>query len=484
MNKKAFSIISILLIAILMLWISGVCPARESIPSSDTFIKIARESAPAVVSIRVTKKTGRLVFKQREKSKEKESAPQEIPFEFFEKFFKDEVPYLFEEKEMEIPAAGSGLIVGEDGYIITNNHVIAKVKKNTIEVMLNDGRRFKDKDVEIVGTDPLTDLAVLKINAKGLKTIPWGDSDELEIGEWVLALGNPFELSGSVTQGIISAKHRVIHKAVLEDLIQTTAVINPGNSGGPLINLKGEVVGINTAIATSSGIWQGIGFAIPSNVARRVADEIIKYGQVRQGWIGIFMHKVNDEIASFYGLKRARGVLVMDVVPDSPADKADLRAYDVIVAMDGEEVKSPLDLLQKTASKTEGQKVKLSVIRLVDGEKKEMTIKLRLSRRPTEAEISKMYKKKTIPRTYDKLGLRVAELSEPGASGVEITGVKAKSPAAKAGLARGDVIVEINTRQINNLDDYRSAVKSPKNKRLLIKIIREGSEEVVVLKIK
>lgn len=483
MSRKTLNIPLILSMAIFMLATTGITIAKESIPSSETFIRIAKEASPAVVSIRVTKKAERLVLKQPDKGKE-ESEPQTIPYEFFEKFFKEEIPELFEEKEMEVPAAGSGLIISEDGYIITNNHVIAKVKEDTIEIVLNDGRRFKGKDVKIKGKDPLTDLAVLKINVTGLKTIPWGDSDKLEIGEWVLALGNPFELSGSVTQGIISAKHRVIHKAVLEDLIQTTAVINPGNSGGPLINLEGEVVGINTAIATSTGIWQGIGFAIPSNVARRVAEEIIKYGHVRQGWIGIFMHKVDDEIASFYGLKQARGVLIMDVVPGSPAEKADLRPYDVIVGMNDEEVKSPLDLLQKTASKSEGEKVKLSIVRLDNGEKKELTIKLRLGSRPTEEEISKMSKKKTVPKAYDELGLRVAELSEPGATGVEVIGVKSKSPADKAGLAKGDVIVEINTRKIENLADYRSAIKSPKNKYLLMKIIREGSEEVVAVKIK
>ncbi len=472
------TIVSLLVFASTM----GMC--KESIPSSETLVKIAKETLPAVVSIRVTKKTEKLVLKRPEKGKSNEAMPEDVPFELFEKFFSEEIPYLFEEKEMEMPAAGSGLIVSDDGYIATNYHVIADGKEDTIEVHLNNGKKFKGDDVAIVGKDTLTDMAVLKINAKDLTTAPWGNSDDLQIGEWVLALGNPFELSGSVTQGIVSAKHRVIRKAVLEDLIQTTAVINPGSSGGPLVNLKGDVVGINAAIATRSGIWQGVGFAIPAKVARRVVEEIIEFGHVQQGWIGIFMKPVNDDLKSFYGLEKAEGVFILEVVPESPAEKEGIQPYDVIVEMNNEPVKNPLDLLQRTASKSKGDKVDLKVVRLVKGEKKEISVRLELGSRPDEQGLASLHEKKVIPRSYDPIGLRVIELKEPGASGVEVTSVKSKSPAEKAGIAAGDVIVEINTRAITSLADYEQAIKEPQNKQLLVKVIRNAQEEVMVVKVK
>lgn len=488
MKRGIIRIIGLILVSGYLLRGNSLGSGTETLPSSETFVNIAKESLPAVVSLSVTKRREKVVLKQWKEKLPRErkegTVPEEVPFEFFEKFFGEELPFIFEEKEMEVPAAGSGLNISPDGYIITNNHIVAEAKENTLEVKLKDGRKFIGKEVKIVGTDPLTDLAVLKINAAGLKTIPWGDSDKLEIGEWVLAVGNPFELSGSVTQGIVSAKHRVIYKAVLEDLIQTTALINPGSSGGPLINLKGEVVGINTAIATRSGVWQGVGFAIPAKIAQKVAEEIIKYGHVRQGWIGIVMHKVDAELAKFFGLPKAEGVLVMDVIPESPAGKAGIKRYDIILALNDEAIKSSLDLLQKTASKESGEKVVLKIARLQDGEKKEITLELNLGARPGEKELAKLQEAKKIPRVYDELGLRLAELKEVGAAGMEITEVKTQSPAEKAGLEAGDIILEINTRQISGLEDYRHAIKAPKNGVLLVRYLREGKEELTVVEVK
>ncbi len=480
---KINGLLCVLLCAIVLAGVPHVINAEENLPSSENFIRIARESLPAVVSIRVTKKTEQIVLKQPEDLKDK-NGNGKSPYELFEKYFQEEIPDLFEEKEMEIPAAGSGLILSPDGYLLTNNHVIAGAKDNTIEIKLNDGTRFKGEQVKIVGKDPLTDLAVLKIDGDGFKTIPWGETESLQIGEWVLAVGNPFDLSGSVTQGIVSAKHRIINKVVLEDLIQTTAVINPGSSGGPLINLDGEVVGINTAIATRSGIWQGVGFAIPSKVARRVAEEIMQYGEVRQGWIGIFMRKISSEIASFYGRESNDGVFIMDVVPGSPAEDAGIHRYDLIVEMNGEKIESPLDLLQSTASKSEGEEVTLTIIRLVDDDKKELSLTLRLGNRPDQEALAKIQPKTTLSKTYDSIGLRVTDIKEEGINGVEITDVKRGSHAHKAQLARGDVILEINKHTVTGLEDYRTSIKSPQNKRLLIRYLRNGTEEIAVVKIK
>jgi serine protease Do len=457
--------------------------AKEQYPSSDNLITIAKETLPAVVSIRVTKKTEQLILKTPDRNGGK-SSPGETPYELFEKFFEEQMPNLFEEREMEIPAAGSGLIISSDGYIITNFHVVAEAKANTIDITLHDGRKVGGKKVKVIGTDPLSDLAVLKIDVQGLDTVPWGKSDSLQIGEWVLAMGNPFELSGSVTQGIVSAKHRIINKIVLEDLIQTTAVINPGSSGGPLVNLEGEVVGINTAIATRSGIWQGIGFAIPSNTARRVAEEIIEHGKVQQGWIGIFMRDVTPQIASFFGLEKDEGVLIMDVIKESPADKEGIQRYDIITSMNGEKVEKPLDLLQKTASKKVGEKVELKVSRLTDEGIEEVTVKLKLGSRPSQGDIVTLQEPLRLKKLFDSLGLRVYAPEDTNISGVEVIEVKPKSPAERGKLKRGDLIIEINDIEIKSLKDYKDTIKAPREGKFLIRYIRENAEDIAILKIK
>lgn len=486
-NIKTSIITLTLLLAVIFSMASSV-RGEELLPSSQTLVKISRETLPAVVSINVTKKAEKLVLKQWEKQspekKETEPSPEEIPFEYFRKFFGEELPFILEEKEMEIPAAGSGLIISPEGYILTNHHVIAEAREDSITVKLNDGRKFSGKDIKVIGYDSLTDLAVLKINATDLKTVPWGDSEQLEIGEWVLAIGNPFELSGSVTQGIISAKHRMIYKAVLEDLLQTTAVINPGSSGGPLINLKGEVVGINTAIATRSGVWQGVGFAIPSRIARKVAAELIQYGQVRQGWMGIVMHDVDEDLAKYYGLSTPTGVLVMDVVANSPAEIAGVKRYDLVLSFNGQELSSPLEMLQKTASKDIGEKVELKILRLQNDKRQELTLEIKLGARPQEKELLKLNESKQITKSYDDLGLRVTALPEEGTSGIEIIDIKQGSAADKAGLLEGDIIVEINTRKLTSIDDYRQIIKKPDGDKLLIRYSRSGKEELAILKLK
>lgn len=488
MKNIKTSIITLTLLLALIFSMASSVRGEELLPSSQTLVKISRETLPAVVSINVTKKAEKLVLKQWEKQspekKETEPSPEEIPFEYFRKFFGEELPFILEEKEMEIPAAGSGLIISPEGYILTNHHVIAEAREDSITVKLNDGRKFSGKDIKVIGYDSLTDLAVLKINATDLKTVPWGDSEQLEIGEWVLAIGNPFELSGSVTQGIISAKHRMIYKAVLEDLLQTTAVINPGSSGGPLINLKGEVVGINTAIATRSGVWQGVGFAIPSRIARKVAAELIQYGQVRQGWMGIVMHDVDEDLAKYYGLSTQTGVLVMDVVANSPAEIAGVKRYDLVLSFNGQELSSPLEMLQKTASRDIGEKVELKILRLQNDKKQELTLEIKLGARPQEKELLKLNESKQITKSYDDLGLRVTALPEEGTSGIEIIDVKQGSAADKAGLLEGDIIVEINTRKLTSIDDYRQIIKKPDGDKLLIRYSRSGKEELAILKLK
>jgi len=366
--------------------------------------------------------------------------------DFFEKFFGDSPKKEFKQRSL-----GSGCIIDREGYIITNNHVIEKAQ--TIKVKLIDGKEY---DATVVGRDPKTDLALIKIDAKNaLPSAAFGDSDNLEIGDWVVAIGNPFGLETTVTAGIVSAKGRVIGAGPYDDFIQTDASINPGNSGGPLFNLKGEVVGINTAIVSGG---QGIGFAIPINMAKELLPQLKSKGKVTRGWLGVVIQKITPEIAKTFGLKETEGALVSDVTEDGPAEKAGIKRGDVIVSFNGKAIKE-VDTLPKLVGATEiGKKAKVGIIRdrkslemeVVIGELKDE--KLQASKKPEVEKDFGLVVQNITPEIAKHLNLKDKR-------GVIVTDVQPGSPAQEGDIRSGDIIKEISRKPIKNIEDFKEAVK-------------------------
>jgi serine protease Do len=359
---------------------------------------------------------------------------------------------------------GSGVIVSPDGFILTNNHVIDGAREVT--VTLPDKREFQGK---IVGADPKTDLAVVKIEAKTLPTVPWGDASKLQVGEYVLAVGNPFGLNSTVTLGIVSALGRGrMGITQYEDFIQTDAAINPGNSGGALVNTKGELVGINTAIFSQSGGYQGVGFAVPTSMGQPIYDSLVKHGKVVRGYLGIGIQDLNQDLARSFGVNDGKGALVTDVKEDSPADHAGLKQGDVVTSYQA----SPVDdavALQRLVTKTGvGSKASLTVMR--DGHEKEITVTI--GEQPGEL---KMAKADGDENEYAFAGVDRDTAKELGikgkAQGVVVTSVEPDSGADKAGLMPGDVIREINRHPVKSVKEFEkvsSAVKKGENVLLLI----------------
>jgi serine protease Do len=369
---------------------------------------------------------------------------------------------------------GSGVIVSSDGYILTNNHVIDNAREVT--VTLPDKREFKGK---IVGTDPKTDLAVVKIEGRNLPTVPWGDASKLQVGEYVLAVGNPFGLNSTVTLGIVSALGRGrMGITQYEDFIQTDAAINPGNSGGALVNTRGELVGINTAIFSQSGGYQGVGFAVPTSMSKPVYESLIKTGKVVRGYLGIGIQDLNQDLAKSFGMKEANGALVSDVKEDSPASQAGLKQGDVITSYQDSEVEDAIALQRMVTRTVVGTKVPVKVVR--DGHEKELTITI--GEQPDTAKIAKA---ETGEKEYAFAGVAVQDLDRDTAKqlgiqgktqGVIVTSVEPDSGAEKAGLMRGDVIREINRQPVKSVKDFEkasSAVKKGEN--VLILINRRGA---------
>ena len=394
--------------------------------------------------------------------------------EFFRRFFGD-TPR--NNREYKRSGLGSGFITSKDGYILTNNHVVANADE--IKVTLADKREFGAK---VIGTDPKTDVAVIKIEGEDLPTAALGDSSRLEVGDWAIAIGTPFGLSQTVTAGIISAEGRAnIGINDYEDFIQTDAAINPGNSGGPLVNIDGEVIGINTAIYSRSGGYQGIGFAIPINMAKSVMESLITKGKVVRGWLGVMIQPVTPQIAKGFGLKEAKGTLVGDVLKDGPAEKAGLERGDVILSFDGQAVDGPNALKNIVAGTEVGKEVDVLVIR--DG--KEETIKVKIGEQAADTQASAVTPSEASP----KLGLSVQELTPDiagklgyeGDSGVVIANVEQGSPASEAGLRRGDLIKEINREQIESLEDYNKAMASVDEEEGFLALVRRGENTLYVV---
>ena len=393
------------------------------------------------------------------------------PFDdFFKDFFGDNPQREFKRKGL-----GSGFIFSEDGYIITNNHVVEQA--TDIKVILQNGDSY---DAEIIGTDPKSDLALLKIESKSkLPAVRFGNSDRLEIGDWVLAIGNPFGLGHTVTAGIISAKGRSLGLGSYDDFLQTDAAINPGNSGGPLFNFNGEVIGVNSAIIAGG---QGIGFAIPINMTKNVVSQLRNGGKVVRGWIGVYVQRVTPEIAESLDLDDDGGALVADITAGGPADKAGVKRGDIIVEVNGNKIDEMPELPKIVASYAPGTKTRLKVIR--NG--KEKVLNLKLEELPDQVTQNSRQSPKN--EVEQNLGLIVQEITPEVkrkldieySSGVVITDVRGNSLASEAGLLRGDVILEINKKQIATLDNYRKAVDSVKEGQNILFLVKRGSNTIYV----
>ncbi len=388
---------------------------------------------------------------------------------FFRRFFN--VPD--QPQERAVQGLGSGVIVdARDGYILTNNHVVERADE--ITVTLQDGRTLT---AEVVGTDPPTDLALLKVEAENLVALPLADSDRLRVGDFVVAIGNPFGLGQTVTSGIVSGLGRssVLRAETYQDFIQTDAAINRGNSGGALVNLNGELVGINTAILSGSGGNIGIGFAIPVNMARSVMQQLLEHGEVRRGMLGVNIQNLDAEIAEALGIKETQGAVISNVIPESPAEKAGLKTGDVIVALDGKPIANFNELRNRIGLMQIGESVRITVLR--DG-----------GRRVLTAEIGEITAQSVpVDRLHPSLGgASFADITDGSPyygriQGVVITGVEPNSRAVRNGLQEGDVIVSINRRPVRNMEEFRQAVATDEP-RLLVNIRRGNGALFLVIR--
>ena len=390
----------------------------------------------------------------------------------FKRFFQDRAPENFEQRGL-----GTGVIVSDDGYVLTNNHVVADA--NEVEVKLMDKRTFR---AEVVGTDDKTDLAILKIEASGLIPAILGDSDAIEVGEWVIAVGNPFGLEQTVTTGIVSAKGRAnLSIAEYENFIQTDAAINPGNSGGPLVNLKGEVIGINTAISTRTGGYMGIGFAIPSNMTRHVMDRIIDDGRVVRGWLGVLIQDLDQNLADSFGYDGSEGVLISDVTKEGPAEKAGMRQGDIMLRYAGKKLRNSNQLKNAVAATTPGDHVEIAIFR--NGMTKTMAVEI------VEREVN--LRRTDGQQVEVDLGITVKDLTpdigrQMGAGedtqGVVVTEVKRGGMAARVGISPGDIIVAVNGEQVRSIRAFRELMsKEDLKKGSRMQILRDGFRRFVFL---
>jgi serine protease Do len=436
----------------------------------ESFSELAEAVKPGVVNIRTVKtiKGGSPVFRHFFGNP---FGGNRNPFEGFGPFQGDGQQRDFKQRSL-----GSGFLIDGDGYIVTNNHVIEDADQ--IKVILADDREF---DAELVGRDPKTDLALIRIQGgENLNPLELGNSDSLKVGTWVVAIGSPFGLEQTVTAGIVSAKGRIIGSGPYDDFIQTDASINPGNSGGPLMNMDGEVVGINTAIIASG---QGIGFAIPINMAKGIIDQLKDKGEVTRGWLGVGIQDLTPELAEYYGLKAQKGVLVTQVFEGDPADKAGIQVNDIILSVDGKRVSSGRDLSATIANTPVGHQTKIDLIR--DDRKKSVTVTL-AKRDDDDRSIA------AETRDSDELGIEVTDLDSDIArrfgidgreSGVLVTDVKEDSLASKADVRPGDVIKEINRSVVKDRQDFANLIKKSKGEDTIQLLIKRRNAGFLVVKI-
>jgi serine protease Do len=451
---------SILLFGMVFLF-GAVASARETTPD---FVELAKRLKPTVVNI----STAKVKNPQKRLRRPQGNGPFGAdPFEdFFNRFFEGIPQQPYKERSL-----GSGFIISDDGYILTNNHVVAGADE--IKVKLSDGREFTGS---VKGGDDKLDLALVKIDAKDhLAVAPLGDSDAIEVGEWVMAIGNPFGLSQTVTAGIVSAKGRVIGSGPYDDFIQTDASINPGNSGGPLFNAKGEVIGINTAIVAGG---QGIGFAIPVNMAKGTVEQLRDKGKVTRGWLGVAIQPITPELAQSFGLEHENGALVADVTKESPADKAGVKTGDIILEFDGKPIHEMTELPRLVATTPPGKKAVVTLLR--NGKKEEVTVTVERLKETGEAAVAGV--------EQDKLGMTVREVTKELAArlgvkeekGVFVAEVKQGGKAEEAGIATGDIIVEVDGTPIAGMEEYNKAMAAHKAGTFMRLLLHRGSSFLFV----
>jgi serine protease Do len=437
---------------------------------SNVFRSVARQAVPAVVFVTVEKTV-----------ESRHPSAFNNPFEWFgedflERFFGRRFPEGQQPRERQ-QGAGSGFIISPDGQILTNYHVVGDA--NRVTVKLSDGREFTAKTI---GTDEPSDVAVIKIDAQNLPVLRLGDSDAMEVGDWVIAAGNPFGLTESITVGVISAKGRSrLGIADFEDFIQTDAAINPGNSGGPLINLQGEAIGVNTAIASRSGGYMGIGFAIPSNMVKAVKDQLVTKGKVVRGYFGVRIQELTRALAQSMHLDTTEGVLVADVSKGSPAAKAGLKRGDVILALNGRPMADPGQLRNTVAMTAPGTKVQVQILR--DNKKRDVTVEL--GELPREQTAARAGEETLAPA---RLGFSVQNLTPDIARqlgyddtrGVVVTQIDPRSEAYQAGVRRGMVIREVNHQEVNNMQDFQEAVQKAEQEKQLLMLVESEQATLYV----
>jgi serine protease Do len=436
----------------------------------DSFSNLAESASPAVVNIRTVKtiKGGGRVFRHFKKGPFGDDDPMK---DFFDRFLDEDQKRDFKQRSL-----GSGFIIDKDGYIVTNNHVIDNADK--IVVILKDEKEFEAK---IVGRDKNTDLALIKIESNhNLPVLGFGDSDALKVGQWVVAIGNPFGLEQTVTAGIVSAKGRVIGSGPYDDFIQTDASINPGNSGGPLLNMKGEVIGINTAIVAGG---QGIGFAIPVNLAKNVIVQLKSTGEVTRGWLGVGIQDISEEVAEYYGIKEKKGVLVTEVFPGDPADLAGIKPKDIILSVNGKAVDSARQLTGMIADISVGDTIQIKINR--NGKSRTTDVKI------AKREDTKISGKSTQEREQAQLGIQASEITPETArrfnlkdtAGIIVVGVDPESKAAEAGLQMHDIIREINHKNITSVSDFNKTINDIPEGETINLFIRRMNRGFLVIKI-
>lgn len=433
------------------------------------FRDLVKETSPAVVNISTVQHA-----QQKSALSGQYGMPDDMP-EIFRHFFGRQFP------QGPVPrrdsnSLGSGFIVSDDGYILTNNHVVQGADE--IIVRLNDRREL---EAVLIGADPSSDLAVLKVDADDLPTVELGDSDKLDVGEWVVAIGSPFGFDYSVTAGIVSAKGRSLPNENYVPFIQTDVAINPGNSGGPLFNLEGQVVGINSQIYTRSGGFMGVSFAIPINVAMDVAEQLKSKGKVSRGWLGVVIQEVNKDLAESFGLDRAAGALVVQVVDGSPAENSGLVSGDIIVKVNGKDVQLSSDLPHLIGRLRAGDTAKLSVVRA--GKRK--TINVEIGALPESDDIQLSSNTPPAERKSNRLGLVVSDIpaGKSNEQGVVVTDVN-RGPASMSGVVRGDVITMINGQRISSVADFERVVQDlPSNRSVPMRIVRRGQASFIPLRV-
>lgn len=440
----------------------------QEVYTGNPIVQIVKKSSPAVVNI----DTETMITR----------SPRAFPFQgdpFFEEFFGQIMP---PQQQRQVPrhGKGSGFIIDKDGYVLTNNHVIEGADK--IKVTLMDGRSF---DAEKVGQDPTFDLAIIKIKASGLPSLELGDSDKTEIGEWVVAIGNPYGFENTVTTGVISAKNRTLQAPGVnfQGFMQTDAAINPGNSGGPLIDLNGRVVGINTAIVPYA---QGLGFAVPINMAKQIMDDLIKHGEVRRGWLGVTVQPLTPSLVEAYKIPVSEGAIIADLQENGPAAKAGVQRGDVITSINGEKIKNSQDVVFSIRKKMQGEKVDLEIYR--DGKKQVVNVTLGEIEGGKKEQGKESGKSPEQParRSSARMGMTVSEITSElkdtyklkSSEGLVVVNVERGSQGQRIGIQPGDVVLEVNKMKMTKIADWEKAMSS--NSKVLAMLVSRGGATIYI----